>query len=260
MDTFVSTSKTVSRKPHERESESVRSVERAVDVLFSFNQEQPVLDMPALQERTGLSRPTLYRILRTLEAKGLIYSFGSPLRFQLGARFGLLAGSWSPAPALVALATGPLDRLWQVTQETVGLMMPISPTHRMCVFEHKSPQALSFSRGMGYSEPLYKGASGKVLLAYMQPDQRRAALALASRRDRELAIKEIEVVLADGVLVTHGEVIAGTVAVSAPVLARTKQAVAAVCIFGPELRLRGSLLRESEREAIRTSREISMFL
>lgn len=140
------TNKAAPGKTKGRESESVRSVERAVDVLFSFNQDQPVLDLPALQERTGLSRPTLYRLLRTLEAKGLIYSFGSPLRFQLGPRFGLLAQSWTPAPALVALATGPLERLWQETQETVGLMMPISPTHRMCVFEHKSPQPLSQPR------------------------------------------------------------------------------------------------------------------
>jgi DNA-binding IclR family transcriptional regulator len=160
----------------------------------------------------------------------------------------------------VALATGPLNRLWQVTQETVGLMMPISPTHRMCVFEYKSPQPLSFSRGMGYSEPLYRGASGKVLLAHMQPEQRRAALALASRRDRELALKEIAAVLADGVLVTHGELIAGSVAVSSPVIARTREAVAAVCIFGSGLRLRGPLLRECEREVIHTAREISMFL
>ena len=85
------TNKAAPGKTKGRESESVRSVERAVDVLFSFNQDQPVLDLPALQERTGLSRPTLYRLLRTLEAKGLIYSFGSPLRFQLGPRFGLLA-------------------------------------------------------------------------------------------------------------------------------------------------------------------------
>ena len=58
---------------------SVRSVERAIDVLFSFTQQEPVLDIPALQQRTGLSRPTLYRLLRTLESRGLIYSFGNPL-------------------------------------------------------------------------------------------------------------------------------------------------------------------------------------
>lgn len=37
---------------------SVRSVERAIEVLFSFTQQEPVLDIPALQQRTGLSRPT----------------------------------------------------------------------------------------------------------------------------------------------------------------------------------------------------------
>ena len=77
---------------------SVRSVERAIEVLFSFTQQEPVLDIPALQQRTGLSRPTLYRLLRTLETRGLIYSFGNPLRFQLGARTGLLASTWTPAP------------------------------------------------------------------------------------------------------------------------------------------------------------------
>lgn len=79
---------------------SVRSVERAIEVLFSFTQQEPVLDIPALQQRTGLSRPTLYRLLRTLETRGLIYSFGNPLRFQLGARTGLLASTWTPAPGV----------------------------------------------------------------------------------------------------------------------------------------------------------------
>src|SRR5687767_886490 len=68
--------------------DGVRAVERAVDVLFSFTRE-PVLDMAALQASTGLSRPTLYRLLHTLEGKGLVYSFGTPRRFQLGFRFGL---------------------------------------------------------------------------------------------------------------------------------------------------------------------------
>ena len=54
---------------------SVRSVERAIEVLFSFTQQEPVLDIPALQQRTGLSRPTLYRLLRTLETRGLIYTY-----------------------------------------------------------------------------------------------------------------------------------------------------------------------------------------
>ena len=63
---------------------SVRSVERAVDILRCFDRESPILAVTDLQRRLGLSRPTLYRLLETLEGKGLVRSFGDPKRFQLG--------------------------------------------------------------------------------------------------------------------------------------------------------------------------------
>lgn len=239
---------------------SVRAVERAIDVLFSFSQQEPVLDIPALQERTGLSRTTLYRLLRTLESRGLIYSFGNPLRFQLGARFGLLASTWTPAPALVALAAGPLEQVWRSTQETVALMIPVSASHRMCVFERKSPQALSFSRGVGYTEPLHAGASGKVILAHLPPEQRKQSLRHANRRAHDQIVRDIETVLQDGVLVTHAELMAGTVAVASPVLTTIGQPVAAVCVFGTQLRLRGAAMRSCRSETVRAAREISNLL
>ncbi len=236
---------------------SVRSVERAIDVLFSFTQQEPVLDIPALQQRTGLSRPTLYRLLRTLESRGLIYSFGNPLRFQLGARIGLLASTWTPAPPLVTLAAGPLEQLWRSTQETVALMMPVSASHRMCVFERKSPQALSFSRGVGYTEPLHNGAGGKVILAHLTPDQRRQSLSQLSRHARDLIARDLQTVLQDGVLVTHAEVMAGTVAVASPVLTKSGQPVAAVCVFGAEMRLRGAALHSSRSQTANAACDIS---
>ena len=236
---------------------SVRSVERAIEVLFSFTQQEPVLDIPALQQRTGLSRPTLYRLLRTLETRGLIYSFGNPLRFQLGARTGLLASTWTPAPPLVTLAAGPLEQLWRSTQQTVALMMPVSATHRMCVFERKSPQALSFSRGVGYTEPLHNGASGKVILAHLTPDQRRQSLSQLSRHARDLIARDLQTVLQDGVLVTHAEVMAGTVAVASPVLTKSGQPVAAVCVFGAEMRLRGAALHSSRSQTANAACDIS---
>lgn len=236
---------------------SVRSVERAIDVLFSFTQQESVLDIPALQQRTGLSRPTLYRLLATLESSCLIYSFGNPRRFQLGARIGLLASMWTPAPPLVTLAAGPLEQLWRSTQETVALMMPVSGSGRMCVFERKSPQALSFSRGVGYTEPLHNGASGKVILAHLMPDQRRQSLSNLSRRARDQAASDIQTVLQEGVLVTHAEVMAGTVAVASPVLTKSGQPVAAVCVFGTEMRLRGAALRSCRSQTANAARDIS---
>ena len=121
---------------------SVRSVERAIDVLFSFTQQEPVLDIPALQQRTGLSRPTLYRLLGTLESSGLIYSFGNPRRFQLGARTGLLASTWTPAPPLVTLG----DRKSNRMSTSMAHVWGVSGMHTGdCWVDFSKPVARDFS-------------------------------------------------------------------------------------------------------------------
>ena len=63
------------------EPKSVRAVERAIDVLTSFDADHTVLEIGDLQRATGLTRPTLYRLLQALETKGFIHSHGTPKRF-----------------------------------------------------------------------------------------------------------------------------------------------------------------------------------
>ncbi len=248
-----------SSSPSTEPREGVRSIERAIDVLFSFTQ-QPVLDIASLQAQTGLTRPTLYRLLATLENRGLVYSFGSPRRFQLGFRFGVLANSWTQRPALVSIASDLLEKLWSETRETVALIMPVSATHRMCVFELKSPQAISFSRGIGYTEPLSRGASGKVLLAYLSHEHQKVALESCTRKQRDAILVELESARRDGILVTHAEIIPGSVALASPVLTPSGEVLAAVCIFGTELRLRGAVMQSCQKALRRTAKEISRLL
>ena len=60
-------------------TKSIRAVERAMDVLKCFGPETPTLSVTDLQRRLGLSRPTLYRLLHTLEGKGMIRIDSVPL-------------------------------------------------------------------------------------------------------------------------------------------------------------------------------------
>ena len=46
----------------------MRAVERAIDILACFTAGPPALEIGDLQRRTRLSRPTLYRLLQTLQA------------------------------------------------------------------------------------------------------------------------------------------------------------------------------------------------
>ena len=66
--------------------EGVRAVERALDVLAAFSPGDGELLVADLVKRVGLSRPTLYRLLHTLEKKGYVASSGEPQRFRLEAQ------------------------------------------------------------------------------------------------------------------------------------------------------------------------------
>lgn len=232
------------------EQGSVRAIERAADILFCFTDELPVLNLRVLQTATGLSRPTLYRLLRALERKGLVYSFGNPQRFQLGYGIAKLASTWGRNPTLVPVALPTLEALWRTTQETVALLIPLTTSLRMCVAELKGPQPISFSRGTGYTEPLYRGASGKVMLAHLPQDKLKDALGDMDLQGRQRLLADLHEIRALGVWVTYGEVISGTVAVAAPILNEFDNAVGSICVFGTESRMRGDSLSTC-KEAVR---------
>ncbi len=219
---------------------SVRSVERAVDILRCFDRESPTLAVTDLQRRLGLSRPTLYRLLETLEGKGLVRSFGEPKRFELGHGVVELAQSWLGRIDVTAVAQPMLNALWRETEETVAMFVPTSAHSKICVGELQSRQALTFTRGAGFSEPMTLGSSGKVMLAFMdRPDIEDALAEIADPAERAALMSELDVIRRDGSCTSSGEIIAGAIAIAAPVFDADGEVAASICVFGPEARLTG---------------------
>lgn len=218
---------------------SVRAVERAVDILRCFGRDTPALAVTDLQHLLGLSRPTLYRLLATLESKDLIRSFGEPRRFELGHGVVGLARSWLGRIDVVALAQPMLNQLWRETEETVAMFVPTSARAKICVGEIQSRQALTFARGAGFSEPMTLGSSGKVMLAFMARPEIEDALAGIDGGERVALMAELADIRRDGSCVSTGEIIAGAVAIAAPVFDDADGVAASICLFGPEARLTG---------------------
>ena len=108
--------------PTEKPGESVRAVDRALEILMAFTATDHQLTAGELLKRVDLSRPTLYRLLRTLEHSGFIVSSGDPQRFELGPSVAHLAHVWSSSLDIATLAQPMLRRLWDQTGETVALL------------------------------------------------------------------------------------------------------------------------------------------
>ena len=242
----------------EGEIKTVRAVERAVDVLMCFTQDRHTLSVTDLQRSLSLSRPTLYRLLQTLEGKGLIRSFGDPQRFQL-AHGAIELGNAALAPIDVArVGQRHLRALWEATDETVALMVPVAGGVKVCVEEIQSRQPLVFQRGAGFTEPMTVGASGKAMLAFMGEDRVEEALRdLDGPADREALRMELADVRRNGFRISTGEIIDGAVAIAAPVFDRDGGVAGSVCVFGPEVRLTGAQRDRCVAEVVATGRRIS---
>ncbi|QJW83800.1 IclR family transcriptional regulator [Ramlibacter terrae] len=215
----------------------VRAVERALDVLSAFSAEDGELLVAELVRRVGLSRPTLYRLLHTLEKKGYVVASGEPQRFRLGPAVARLSHVWSSSLDLTEIARPVMLDARGYTSETVALFVPRGDM-RLCVAEMQSPQPLSFRRGVGYSEKLVRGASGRAILAFTPlADGQLEAFAAGTGVDLEWVRAEIGLTRERGYALGHNELIRGAYAVAAPFFDRQGHVAGSLGAFGPDVRL-----------------------
>ena len=228
----------------DKASEGVRAVERALDVLSAFSAGDNELLVADLLKRVGLSRPTLYRLLHTLEKKGYVVSSGEPQRFRLGPAVARLAHVWSTTLDLSTVARPVMLEAWSYTSETVALFVPRGDM-RLCVAEMQSPQAISFRRGVGYSEKLVRGASGRAILAHtpLAPGQLEA-YAAGTSADVGWLREQIALTRERGYAMGHNELIQGAYAVAAPFFDSNGAVAGSLGVFGPDVRLTESRVHE----------------
>lgn len=222
---------------NEKGLDSVRAVDRALEILSAWQPGDEGLTVAELLKRVKLSRPTLYRLLATLEQNHFLVSSGDPQRFRLGSSVARLAHVWRASLSIHTVAEPMLSRLWDATGETVALFVP-EGVYRLCVEELPSAQPLSFKRGVGYRERLVLGASGRCILANMPLSPESLATYAAGI---DMDVKGYPAVLAGvrtlGYAMSRDELINGAVAVAAPFFDGSDKVAGSICIFGPGVRL-----------------------
>jgi DNA-binding IclR family transcriptional regulator len=240
--------------------DSVRAVDRALQILLAFAPGDDGLTVSELARRVDLSRPTLYRLLATLEQSRFLASSGEPQRFRLGSSVARLAHAWNASVNLGTVAQPMMRRVWEETGETVALFVP-DGLFRLCVAEMPSPQALSFKRGVGYRERLVLGASGRAILAHM-PDAlpRLKGFAAGLKIDLKKYPRELAAIGARGFAVSRNELIQGAVAVAAPFFAGAGDVAGSIGIFGPSVRLGEPQVEKFGKLLVREAKEVSAAL
>lgn len=248
------------RASNEKTQDSVRAVDRALQILLAYRPGDDELTVAELLTRVALSRPTLYRLLGALQTNGFLVASGEPQRFRLGPSIAQLAHVWTSSSSLGALAQPMMRRLWKSTGETVALFVP-EGIYRRCVAELESTQPLSFKRGVGYRERLLLGASGRVILAHTEitPDGFEQ-YAEGLEVDEQKYPKELAQIRRRGYAVSRDELIQGAVAIAAPFFNGADQVAGSICVFGPGVRLASARVEQVAKELTAEAVELSKVL
>ncbi|WP_234342802.1 IclR family transcriptional regulator [Streptomyces fulvoviolaceus] len=219
----------------EQQGTGVRSVRRALDILGLLSEDRPVITLREITDATGLAKTTVLRLVQTLEESGLLWSHPSGYTAGPGLwRWAYLARSQWEVPRETRKVMRDLaDRLG----ETVNLFVA-RDVNRVCVAHEESPHPLRHVVDVGDEQPLWAGASSKILLRdASDPLLRR--LAAASPRG-EAHVERLRAWAQEaaqrGYAVSSSEWDEGLTAVAVPVTSRSGTVIASLSLSGPSQR------------------------
>ena len=211
------------------------ALERALELLARLGEKPAPGTVAELAGDAGMPTSTAYRLLAELEAHGLV-ARGPDRSLSLGTRLVALGRTAEAGlqERLVAPATAVMDELSLEVGETVILTAPcgLEAIVLHAVETERHSVRLSYPRFR--RAPMHRGASGKILAAYLEPEERARVLAAAGRP--QLA-RQLEQVRTTGFAFTAGELDEGAAAVAAPIVDRRGRILAGLSVAGPEQRI-----------------------
>jgi DNA-binding IclR family transcriptional regulator len=215
------------------------ALERAVELLGRLGETGPELTVAELAAHAGMPTSTAYRLLAELEQYGLVQR-SSDRTVALGTRLVALGRTAEAGlqERLVVPAEPVMARLSERTGETVLLTAPCGQEGIVLHVVEGVRHSVRLSYALLHRAPMHRGASGKVMAAYLDDDERARLLELAGERGLD---RELEQIRDDGFVVTRGELDEGAGAVAVPILDRRERLIAGLSLAGPEERIAAAL-------------------
>jgi len=224
-------------------SDSVRSVERALDILLCFRLEKPELSLTQIAEQVGMHKSTIHRLLATLETKRFVSRDKATGMYQLGFRFLELASIMLQDLDINRWAQPYLQDLAILSGETVDLAM-LDNDHVVYLQVVESPQRVKIAAAVGEQLPVYCTATGKAFLAYLPEYQLKEILAKGKVKYTEHTIvsdtdlyRDLLKIRERGFAISKEEYEKDINAVAAPILDENGCPLAVIAIVGPSFRL-----------------------
>lgn len=242
---------------------TIKSLDRAMEVLEHLSEAQGKT-LTTISEETGQAPATVYRILVTLEGRGLVEFDHREQVWHIGPQAFVIGSRFLRRTSLVDRARPILRKLMEETGETanLGVEKKGAVLFLSQVETHASIRAFF---PPGTLSPMHASGIGKALLAHMDTDRLDRWLATADLQAfTQRSITGADALRADlarirarGYSVDDEEKNAGMRCIAAPVFDVNREAVAGISVSGPTSRVSQAEIDRLSRPVIEAAQQLT---
>ena len=238
---------------------------KGLDILNTLESQREPQSLRSIMSALNMTKPTAHRLLATLVDYGLVRYNSKEATYQLGMRlFEMSHRVWQDFD-LRGIASVEMQKLSDLTGEAISLAL-INGKQGVYIDEIESRHYLREPSRMGMNFDLWRSATGKALIAGIQPEKRESIIQdinpdeLAGTRfpSIEQMRAHLDLVNARGYSIDLGDHISGIVGVAAPIVDHRGLTVAAIGLSGPADRLTRERLHELGPALIEATRRASL--
>lgn len=244
------------------ESESpVQSVDRALAILemLARSGESGVSEIAAA---LGVHKSTAFRLVATLERRGVVEQVAERGKYRLGVGVLRLAAATTARLDVVQEARAVARQLAARTRETVNVAV-LSEGSALYLDQVAGPSAVQSHNWVGQHIPLHATSNGKVLLGGV-PDSElgRVVSKMPAYTDRTVTTmaglrREIALAKDRGYATAIDELEVGLTALAAPIRNAHADVIASISVSGPTFRLGNGRVEEVAPMVVAAADEVS---
>lgn len=230
---------------------------------MEFLSRQGLSGLTEISNELQIHKSTVYRLLATLEYRGIVEQDPDTERYRLGFGLAAMAGSVTADLDILRHSRGICQRLSDDTEETVTLEV-LEGNEAVIIHQSISSSSVLGADWSGSHTPLHCTASGKVLMAHMAPRRVGQLLRRPLENKTENTIvdpdklrEQFEQIRTSGYGYTVEELEIGLNAVGAPIHTSDGNVVGAVSLSGPAFRLPLESIPELGEQTAGAGNEIS---
>lgn len=220
---------------------SVRTLSRALSILKAFTWEEREMTLTEIAEKISLAKSTTLRLLAALEEEGFIYKNEKTNHYKLGFDLYYLGLIAKESMDIRSVSRPHMENITHQTKETTNLYL-LDGYDRVCFEQVESPMAIKRTVRIGERYPIWAGATGRSILAFMDrklwQEMSGSLVRLTEHTvvEPEAFLQELEKIRQQGYAVSVGEKDYEVGCVAAPIFDSTQKVIGCLSVSGPKFR------------------------